>query len=175
MSLQHVRSMVSVVLGLPAIHSKLHLSEIISPNIYMYIYIYIFMSQFVNQHTPVKMAALHYSDVIMGASNHQPQHCLLNRLVRRGSKKTSKLRVSGLCAKNSPVTGEFPALKASNAENVSIWWCHHVPTWKHLVHSYAKDLMACLLFYHNFKCWHSTAIHCSLLILSLIFLLWFPQ
>ena len=23
------------------------------------------------------------------------------------------------------VTGEFPALKASNAENVSIWWRHH--------------------------------------------------
>ena len=24
-----------------------------------------------------------------------------------------------------PVTGEFPAQKASNAENVSIWWRHH--------------------------------------------------
>ena len=23
-------------------------------------------------------------------------------------------------------TGEFPAQRASNAENVSIWWCHHV-------------------------------------------------
>ena len=39
--------------------------------------------------------------------------------------KTSKLRVTGLCAGNSPVTGEFPAQMASNAENVSIWWCHH--------------------------------------------------
>ena len=27
---------------------------------------------------------------------------------RRRSKKTSKLRVTGLCAGNSPVTGEFP-------------------------------------------------------------------
>ena len=27
---------------------------------------------------------------------------------------------------NSPVTGEFPAQRASNAENVSIWWRHHV-------------------------------------------------
>ena len=36
-------------------------------------------------------------------------------------KKTSKLRVAGLCAGNSPVTGEFPAQMASNAENVSIW------------------------------------------------------
>ena len=41
-------------------------------------------------------------------------------------KKTSKLRVTGLCAVNSPVSGEFPAQMASNAENVSIWWRHHV-------------------------------------------------
>ena len=42
------------------------------------------------------------------------------------SKKTSKLRVAGLCVGNSPGTGEFPAQMASNAENVSIWWRHHV-------------------------------------------------
>ena len=30
------------------------------------------------------------------------------RLIRRKSKKTSKLRVTGLCEGNSPVTGEFP-------------------------------------------------------------------
>ena len=35
-------------------------------------------------------------------SNHQPCGCLLNRLFRRRSKKTSKLRVTGLCAGNSP-------------------------------------------------------------------------
>ena len=35
-------------------------------------------------------------------SNHQPYDCLLNRLFRRGSKKTSKLRVTGLCVGNSP-------------------------------------------------------------------------
>ena len=35
-------------------------------------------------------------------------------------KKKSKLRVTGLCAGNSPVTDEFPAQRASNAENVSI-------------------------------------------------------
>ena len=34
-------------------------------------------------------------------SNHQPHDCLLNRLFRRRSKKTSKLRVTGLCAGNS--------------------------------------------------------------------------
>ena len=43
-----------------------------------------------------------------GVSNHQPHHGLLNRLFRCRSKKTSKLRVAGLCARNSPVTGEFP-------------------------------------------------------------------
>ena len=52
--------------------------------------------------------------------------CLLNCWFRCSSKKTSKLRVSGLCAGNSPVTGEFPAQWASNPENVSIWWRHHV-------------------------------------------------
>ena len=31
-------------------------------------------------------------------------------------KKTSKLRVTGLCAANSPVTGEFLAQKASDAK-----------------------------------------------------------
>ena len=58
-------------------------------------------------------------------SNHQPHDRLLNRLFRRRSKKTSKLRVTGLCAVNSPGTGEFPAQMASYAENVSIWWRHH--------------------------------------------------
>ena len=59
-------------------------------------------------------------------SNHQLHDCLLNRLFRRRSKKTSKLRVTGLGVGNSPGTGEFPARMASNAENVSIWWRHHV-------------------------------------------------
>ena len=37
-----------------------------------------------------------------------------------------KLRVTGLCEGNSPVTVEFPAHMASNSENVSIWLRHHV-------------------------------------------------
>ena len=55
------------------------------------------------------------------ASNHQSLHCLLNRLLWRRSKKTLKLHVTGLCGENSPVTGEFPAQEANNAENVPIW------------------------------------------------------
>ena len=35
-------------------------------------------------------------------SNYQPHGCSLNRLFRRRSKKTSKLRVTGLCVGNSP-------------------------------------------------------------------------
>ena len=58
-------------------------------------------------------------------SNHQPHHCLLNRLFGHRSNKTPKLRVTDLCEGNSPGTGEFPAQKASNTENVSIWWRHH--------------------------------------------------
>ena len=53
-------------------------------------------------------------------SNPQPHHCLLNRIFRHRSNKTSKLRVTGLCAGKSPGTGEFPAQMTSNAENVSI-------------------------------------------------------
>ena len=60
-----------------------------------------------------------------GVSNHQPPDCLLNRLFRRRSKKTSKLCVAGLWAGNSPGPGEFLAQMASNAENASIWWRHH--------------------------------------------------
>ena len=60
-------------------------------------------------------------------SNHRRLHLLLNRLSRRWWKRTSKLRVTGFCERNSPVTGEFPAQRASNAENVSISWRHHGP------------------------------------------------
>ena len=69
-----------------------------------------------------------------GVSNHQPHDCLLDRLFRHRWQKTSKLRVTGLCAGNSQVTGEFPAQRASNAENASIWWRHHVLS-KHCVHT----------------------------------------
>ena len=60
-----------------------------------------------------------------GVSNHQPRYYLLNCLFRCRSRKTSKLRVTGLCAWNSPLTGGYPAQKANNAENGSIWWRHH--------------------------------------------------
>ena len=58
-------------------------------------------------------------------SNHRRLHCLLNRLFRHRSKKTSKLCVTGLCGGNPSVTGGFPSQLASNEESVSIWWRHH--------------------------------------------------
>ena len=45
---------------------------------------------------------------------------------RRRSEKASKLHVTGLCVGTSPGTYEFPAQMASNVENVSISWRHHV-------------------------------------------------
>ena len=48
-------------------------------------------------------------------------------------RKEPKLRVTGLFAGKSPVTGEFPAQIASNAENFPIWWRHHAqPTRKYV-------------------------------------------
>ena len=61
----------------------------------------------------------------MGAMASQP-HDYSTVYSRRRSKETSKLRVTGPCAGNSPVTGEFPAQMASNAENVFIWWRLHI-------------------------------------------------
>ena len=51
-----------------------------------------------------------------GVSDHRRLDCLLNHLFRHKSKKTSKLRVTGLCEGNTPVTGGFPSQKASGAE-----------------------------------------------------------
>ena len=48
-----------------------------------------------------------------GVSNNRRPYYLLNRLFRHRSNKTSKYRVTGLCQ------------RASNTENVSIWWRHY--------------------------------------------------
>ena len=43
-----------------------------------------------------------------GVSNHRHPDCLVSRLFRRTSTKTSKLRVTGLCEWNPPVTAHSP-------------------------------------------------------------------
>ena len=70
---------------------------------------------------PMSLSALHWRhNECDGVSNYQPHDSLINRLVMRRSKETSKLRVTGFYAGNSPLTGEFPVQGANNAENVSI-------------------------------------------------------
>ena len=67
------------------------------------------------------ITADHYSDVILSAMASQITGVsIVYSTVCSGpdQKKTSKLRVTGVCEGNSPVTG--------NAETISIWWRHHV-------------------------------------------------
>ena len=68
-------------------------------------------------------------------SNHQPHGCLLNSLFRRRSKKTSKLRVTGLCVGNSPGPVNSPhkgpvTRKMFPFDDVIMAW--HLPIPKHL-------------------------------------------
>ena len=70
-----------------------------------------------------------------GVSNRRRIDCVLNSLLRCRS-KTSKLCVIGLCEGNSPATG--PSQRASNEENVSIWWCHYAVDTEH---RYVNDKM----------------------------------
>ena len=66
-------------------------------------------------------------------SKHQRLDCLLNRLLRRRSKKASKHRVTALC----DFHGRFPL--HSNSENVSICWCH-------------PDFLVCTVYIRNEIC-----------------------
>ena len=70
----------------------------------------------------------HYNDVIMTQwrLKSPASRMFTQSSIQARSKKISKFRVTGLCVGNSPGTGEFPAQMASSAENVSIWWRHHV-------------------------------------------------
>ena len=95
-----------------------------------------------------------------GVSNHQPNDCLLNRLFRRSSKKTSKFRVTGLCEGNSPVTGEFPAQRASNAEKVSIRWRNHASN--HNMYMYVSAFRWYLLRYFKIQTVMWQNDYCSL-------------
>ena len=91
-------------------------------------------------------------------------HSTVN-IFRHRSKKTSKLRVTGLCEVNSLVTGEFPTQRASNTENVSIWWRHHEYRHRHchiaVVIAIVMQL-SWLWYFHYFFCQY----HCSQIWLS---------
>ena len=81
--------------------------------------------------------------------NHQLHDCLLTRLFRRRSKKTSKLRVTGLCEGNSPVTGEFPAQRPVTRKNNNTYMIQsNNYDIKHMltIHN-AIPYMTCTLYY----------------------------
>ena len=99
---------------------------------------------------------LHYNDVVMGAIASQITRLTIvfNRLFRHRSKKTSKLRVTGLCAGNSPDAGEFPAQMASNRINLQKIWLNIC---------YPNTLLNSIFSDH--KCtscsWHGQTLHIS--------------
>ena len=70
----------------------------------------------------------HYRDVIMGAISSQiNSFTIVYSTVYSGADQRKHQGSAPLAFwGNSSVTGEFPAQMASNAENVSIWWRHHV-------------------------------------------------
>ena len=78
----------------------------------------------------VFLVVINHDDVIMGTMASQITSLTIvysTVYSHARSKKASRLRVTGLCAGNSPGTGEFPAQIASNAEFFfSISWRHHV-------------------------------------------------
>ena len=97
------------------------------------------------------------SDVIMGTMASQiTSLTIVYPTVYSGTdQKTSKLHITGFCEGNSPVTGEFPAQMASNAENVSICWRHHVG----LVYILPLELLHCKQCYVIFNSsWPSDTI-----------------
>ena len=70
----------------------------------------------ISRNKPINL--VHYDDVIMSAMASQITSLTIvcSLFYSRGrTKKTSKLRVTGLCEGNSSVTDEFPAQMTSNA------------------------------------------------------------
>ena len=69
---------------------------------------------------------LHYSDVIMSTiASRISSLNITQSFIQAQIKENIKTPRHWPCAGNSPATGEFPTQMATNAENVSIWWCHY--------------------------------------------------
>ena len=91
----------------------------------------------INVHTFMSMVNhnrhIHYGDVIMGAIASQITSITIlysTAYSDAGQRKHQSSASLAFVWGNSPGTGEFPAQLASNAENVSIWWRHHVYSMK---------------------------------------------
>ena len=77
-----------------------------------------------------------------GVSHHQRLECLLSRLFRRRPKKASKLRVTGLCEGNPPVTGGFHS-QGPEAQKMFLFDDGIMfPCWFRNIDSYAIKLSA---------------------------------
>ena len=76
----------------------------------------------------IEQVPYHYNSVIMSAIAPQITCITIvySTVYSRLRYKTPKLRATGLYEENSLVISEFTAHKASNVENVSIWWLHRV-------------------------------------------------
>ena len=89
---------------------------------------YLFIHYHVWQFIQYIAQNIHYNDVIMSAvAFKSPASRLFIQLFFEAQIQEN---IPGLYTGNSPVTGEFPAQMASNAENVSIWWRLHVSIFK---------------------------------------------
>ena len=79
------------------------------------------LSRFTNESDWCKKMLYHYSEAIMGAMASQITSPTIVYATVYSSADQRKHQSS-----SSPVTDEFLAQMASNAEIVSIWWRHHV-------------------------------------------------
>ena len=75
-----------------------------------------------------KCKYMYYSDIIMSPMVSQISSLTTVYSIvysDTDQRKHQSSCITGLCEGNSPLTGEFPAQRASNTENVSIWWRHY--------------------------------------------------
>ena len=92
----------------------------------------------------------HYCDVIMGAVASQiNSFTIVYSTVYSDvdQRKHQGPTSPAFCAGYSPGTGQIPAQMASNAENVSIWWCHNGTSNSHTGHS--DQPHSCCAVYHT--------------------------
>ena len=85
-------------------------------------------------HTEQTLESLHWRhNEYVGVSNHQPHGYLLNRLLRRRSKKTSKLNVTGRGPVNSPHKWPVTRKKFPFDDVIMLWviWDAITLMWHH--------------------------------------------
>ena len=77
---------------------------------------------------PMGQIFLHYSAVLMSTMTSAIASVMIvysTVYYQAQIKENIKAPVTGFCEGNSPVTGEFPAQRASKTKKISIWWRNH--------------------------------------------------